>query len=136
MLKGIIAIFVVFSVSYWIGYLARMLENDYRPICFVAFLSNDDEAALIEEGAFYYGYYENPVSNIRENLISVKSKKGGKFYFFISKDGLIEEANGREIMLVITTARYSKRNDAKYLAKKFSKGSRLFLNESKINQLQ
>jgi len=129
MLKGIIAIFVVFSASYWIGYFVKSLEIDYRPVCYVAFLEKKGDLSSINQFASYYGLYEEPVHNFNEDVIVLETGKGVKLYFLLSKKNLVQEANGRDIMAVVNIARYSRRNDSKYILRNFYKGTQMILKD-------
>ncbi|MBR2743875.1 MAG: hypothetical protein IKE01_01065 [Clostridia bacterium] len=87
------------------------------------------DLSSINQFASYFGLYEEPVHNFNEDIITLETGKGVKLYFLLSKKNLVREANGRDIMAVVNIARYSRRNDSKYILRNFYKGTQMILKD-------
>ena len=116
MLKGFIAFFVVFSLSYWIGYIVHKIAADKRPVCFLSYGDSDRVEC-------YFGSFEQPYSNDENIILRIPMEYRTTMYFYLSKDTLLKKADGQHITMVVNVAYHSLRKSHSYLLKKKEQGT-------------
>ena len=127
-MRIIIAIIIIFSISYWLGYYIRKEEEDYLPICFVAFCDSNEDPTILDS-IYFFGYTDAPYTNDPDSVYCIETEKGIHMYFILSQNILINEAKGRKIMFVVNMARFSKRNNTSYMRRIFNRGIRFYVQE-------
>ena len=117
MLMEFIALFVVFSLSYWFGYLSHKLETDKRPVCFVYY-----GQCNLQEVECYFGYFDKPYCNVSDAMLTVTGIDGTVMHFLLSRKELLENSNGQSVNLVVSTANCTKVHNERYMRKAFERG--------------
>ncbi len=125
MLRIVLLILIAVTVTFWWGYYNGKAVGDTRPICFVTYIELNKESKQVSE--IFLGYFERPKCNDSNIEFYAVEINGRPVYFFLEKNALFEEADGKQVVLTINIGRYSRNGNTKYLAYLFNSGTRILL---------